>query len=87
VKKLSLFVVALSAAVCGAARAESWHAEMRPGPNTKSMCPDPPALLEFTVEGAVIRMKTGSGEDHAGTVAPDAPSICASRARRPAPDR
>jgi hypothetical protein len=35
------------------------------------MCPDPPALLEFTVEGSVIRMKTGSGEDHAGTVAPD----------------
>jgi hypothetical protein len=71
VKKLSLFVLALSATVCGAARAENWHAEMKPGPNTKSMCPDPPALLEFTVEGSVIRMKTGSGENHAGTVAPD----------------
>jgi hypothetical protein len=44
---------------------------MKPGPNTKSMCPDPPALLEFTVEGPVIRMKSASGEDHAGSVPPD----------------
>ena len=53
------------------ARAETWHAEMQPAPNTKSMCPDPPALFEVTTEGSAIRIKTASGEDHAGTVAAD----------------